>query len=648
MSVFSGVLRVAWPLLIVLVTTCIHTSLAINPKARRGDDCSFSPSTIYSYSRVLSCYKSFPFRADIKYDALAKLEKWLDIYAFTDLAKKGSALYSEPGVDLRQELRDIAARKYDTDFAFQMDLRNLFWSLNDAHTLYTPQCYTQAFYFIQPFAFIPSSDQRFIVTEPWWLAPLTIYNSSSYQDHLDRFGRHYLDWRILQIDGTDAYNALRKYAELEGGALRDPEARFIQAVSTGKPSLPTFIFRPDAPPRSPFTVYTLQDPRTGKVEQVEWLAVFSSKTAITSGADYWLKFCDPNTPVPPVEVPSYEPPSMHQHKRYGRGSTRSQARLSARDETSDTFNFSLPIVQEFLVDNSRGVVNPATLAIQLDNQTWGLHIATFDGSLDNILKWADDWLNLLELARNKSLKNLILDFSGNGGGKVLAGAALSYFLNPSEYAPPSGGLPLTPTTLKLIGEATNTSSYFHKNFFTDLNGKNMSVADMWMPARDPPPGTFIPRTRKLYMNEVLLPRNNEEIRSVAPKEKYFNLATVTDGFCISTCAIVTNQLRAQNTPIYTFTPFPNHVDLKFSYSTHPASVLDSPSFLSPSAPGNFSTTAHARAAFFELYDGRGEIAEFSRYAGDGSIYVPAARSREERIERQLEAWREVSRKVWGK
>ncbi|KNC98526.1 uncharacterized protein SPPG_06219 [Spizellomyces punctatus DAOM BR117] len=621
---------------------CIKRS--INPKARRADACSFSPSTIYSYSRVLSCYKSFPFRADIKQDALAKLEKWLDIYAFTDLAKEGSALYGQPGVDLRKGLRDIAARKYDTDFAFQMDLQNLFWRLNDAHTLYKPQCYTQAFYFIQPFAFIPSSDEKLTVTEPWWLAPFTIYNSSTYQEHLDRFGRRYQDWRVLRIDGTDAFYALRKYAENEGGVLRDAEARFIQAVNTGPPNMPTFIFRMDAPPMSPSTLYTLQDPRTGKVEEIEvpWLAVCGSETAITSGADYWLQFCDPKTPVPHVEVPSYEPPSTHQHKN-GHGIT--HPRLSARDESNEEFNFSLPTVQEFLADNTRGVVNPVTLAVQLDKQTWGLHISTFDGSVDDILKWGDDWLNLLNLAKNNSLKNLILDFCGNGGGKILSGSALTFFLNPSEYAPPSGGLPLTPTTLKLIGEATNSSSYFYKNFFSDLNGKNMTLADMWMPTWDRPPGTFVPRSRKMYMREVLLPRNNEEIRSVAPKEKYFNLAIVTDGYCISTCAIVTNQLRAQNTPIYTFTPFPNRVDQKFSYSTHPASVLDSTSFLSPSAPGNFSTTAQVRAAWFELYDGRGEIAEFSRYASDGSIYVPAAKSREERIVTQMEAWRERPEKV---
>ncbi len=118
----------------------------------RDDPCDFatpnfaSDQTKYyaTPSEALACFRSIPFREDVRQNALKVVRYFLELYSYKELVKDSGPPY-DLAIDWESELSTIGKNTYENDWDFQNDLRALFVKFQDKHTLYyPPKPYTTA------------------------------------------------------------------------------------------------------------------------------------------------------------------------------------------------------------------------------------------------------------------------------------------------------------------------------------------------------------------------------------------------------------------------------------------------------------------------------------------------------------------------
>lgn len=128
-------------ILSVAAALCVLASDAASPMP---DPCSDLASKAVDanselpFKAVKACYEAQAFKKDIADKTLDSLESLLgNFYAFTDIARAPThAPFETPRVDLLGGLKKIRAKKWKSDYEFQMALYHLLASVNDGHLAY--------------------------------------------------------------------------------------------------------------------------------------------------------------------------------------------------------------------------------------------------------------------------------------------------------------------------------------------------------------------------------------------------------------------------------------------------------------------------------------------------------------------------------
>lgn len=131
-------------ILSLAVALCVVSSDAAGTQKPRSDPCSDlaakakDATSELPYKTVKGCYEAQAFNRGVAQKTIASLESLLsNFYAFTDIAKDPThAPFETPRVDLLGGLKKIGAKKWKSDYDFQMALYYHLASVNDGHLAY--------------------------------------------------------------------------------------------------------------------------------------------------------------------------------------------------------------------------------------------------------------------------------------------------------------------------------------------------------------------------------------------------------------------------------------------------------------------------------------------------------------------------------
>lgn len=182
----------------------------------------------YLVSSAKACLSSFPFDEQVRKETLDSVRKAMALYAFRDIAAYSQDGLLKSRIDILAELDVIENIQYESDNAFHNDLYSTFTSLNDAHTRYYSRCHHAAFKSYQPFvltSILEDGVQKITVNSMTYPDPST----PQFKFWRDRTGvdlRKFVGHTVESIDGIDAMEAIRFFANTEVGTARDESVRF--------------------------------------------------------------------------------------------------------------------------------------------------------------------------------------------------------------------------------------------------------------------------------------------------------------------------------------------------------------------------------------------------------------------------------------
>ena len=473
-------------------------------------DCGFQPNTFYPYSQAISCAKSFPFNATIAAHTVTNLKKAMQLYAFRTIAKNPPAPFSPP-VDLDQ-LDTLLSDTWENDFDFQNAIRSKFLQLHDAHTnYYAPE--PERFTFTLPLNFFSyTNDQGMLTIE---VANITNHNG---QDGSNDYSK-YVGATVSQVDGQDPIVWAKAQSLLHVGSSKDPQVRFnllfLQKTPFGLPtswlglmSWRTHHFSPA--PISPSLNVTLVPANGGApvALSLPWSADCGS-CDYASTAEYKAAYYHPqNAAVPKKAV------------------------LKKQRQLSPISNATMDGLAFYRLDNDTLVWYQDTFAPM---DYFAYYEAVFEGLFGS------------ENGANPA-KNLILDFTWNGGGDICLGRSMLKLLFPKSRNFNPTDLPATPLALNLTRTAVShniTNTEWSGSFYqSSVSGTQYSNNDSsWMiPGIDRSSrGTF---SELVEISEISQQCGDPPFSF--PNSPLFQpdrVAFVSRGFCGSTCALFADSLH---------------------------------------------------------------------------------------------------------
>ena len=193
--------------------------------------CVFQAYSVVPFEDALRCIEAVPLQAAAKSQTLDALERAVQLYSFLDISRKSPEPLLPVQVDLEAGLASIRSRSHANDYAFHADVRDLFLSLQDAHTEYLPPvCYT-SFTVSQPLALVAASSasgqQRIVV------APFFSNNIAAFYPGVDF--RSLIGAEVLSINDRPALELLLKYANTSVGMSKDLGTRLNYALARPNP-----------------------------------------------------------------------------------------------------------------------------------------------------------------------------------------------------------------------------------------------------------------------------------------------------------------------------------------------------------------------------------------------------------------------------
>ncbi|CAG8587341.1 22886_t:CDS:2, partial [Gigaspora rosea] len=486
------------------------------PRSKAGDEikdgCTRLAKRISSspsYDVVKACFEGIkydPKRAKQMLDVVEGI--MLNFYIFSDQAEeKPQKGFSFKPIDLKKELNLLRNKKYKSDFEFMMAIRNLIAQLKDAHTHLNIDCYNK-FKFSQSltlYSVVTSNNQQKIKIMDDDLEPS---NSNC---------------EVLKINGQDALEAIREFANEKVSDSRDLGVRFNQAlvsltmrfgewlVAEGTNQ---FADRNDLP-ETPSINYTLLCSGEQRHLVRKWDITFSgSSTDFNDTNSYFDQNCLPNqsqfkkknTSVGLIPESTFNQTSTSQNNKQ---ITTSQVKpiLDAKDA-------------HFYLVGDIGVA-------QITSISFG------SKTLREIQKG-------FQLLSKKKAKKLVIDLSNNSGGYTGAAQTISALLLPPNnisYFP--NDVKITKITEHLIGSG---KSFDPSEFSSFPLGKNFSSIKNFIGKN------YIKRGGKTssYSRKFGIKLDSDELKLIKNNKKLpwtkNNIIILTNGYCGSACAQLSQYL----------------------------------------------------------------------------------------------------------
>jgi len=504
------------------------------------------------------CLQSIPFSEEIRQKTIDALLKTLRFYTFKDI----SIGFDEGGphevdVDLQDGLEKMAVKSYESDHEFHNDVYSLFTSLNDAHTRYYSKCHHSGWRFYQPFVLsskVKDGEQQSIFIKELVFPDKATSFSRFWEKAIGSLGE-YEGYTVLEIDGVEAVEAIRNFANSEVGRCRDENVRFNLALgrydySSGQYRKFFGLFSERLSgllPTADFVAYKLLDPDSGLILDlnIPFLTIRPSlKFASTS--EYNSLMCmNPTKLTRASTTKSSAEPEPQQ-----------QVLVSPARTPTQELRQEVPLIPGLVVGNPDArVIMPAQPILitgkssisafyRLDNDTAVFKVSSFSppgfGSSYYIFK---EWLKGFHIVKAQGYTNLILDVQSNGGGVICLGTALARYLFPSTHDHDSDFIS-SPLLHALADYGSNNSdSLFSYSHWKDMFDMSYSDSSFFSTGPVIERGMrFSQYTKKARLDcsslYNLLPVNV----STGP----FNvssLAILSNGYCGSTCSLFTTLLK---------------------------------------------------------------------------------------------------------
>ncbi|KAK9760509.1 hypothetical protein K7432_015383 [Basidiobolus ranarum] len=470
------------------------------------------------YDLVVKCMSSFPFIPSQRVQTLDTLRKTLDFYVFDEAVSTG------PRINLFQELNQIEIKNYTTEREFQEDLIQLFTSVYDGHLVYKPTCYS-TFIFRQPFSLVSvveNNVQKVKITKQLLTDETSSYLFSSISG-LDL--NYYAGSEVLKIDGLEPMEAIIKFANENIYNGKVPSVRINQALARvifGKDTyglIPgDFAFRTVTPPKN-YIEFTVASPNTNQPISIKvpWLATINNWPAtFTDSASYRQLFCELST----------------------------QPTMPVTDESKDLTVSNLQAISPS--DNTRRLMNPIKFSTSNGTQvkfyTSGNGVGTIAIASENFNTYYDalDFFNALKEGfqqfQSLGVQKIILDLSDNYGGNICAGYQLINFLFPGSHFYPTN-VRSTNLARALASKASLQNEggrVWLPQTKTDFSDGEMYKNSSWI---DDESARFS-RTFSDYCSYEF-----DLVNSIGiPIYESQNMVVVTNGLCVSTCAVIARYL----------------------------------------------------------------------------------------------------------
>eukprot|EP01087_Luapelamoeba_hula_P008688 TRINITY_DN2193_c0_g1_i1.p1 TRINITY_DN2193_c0_g1~~TRINITY_DN2193_c0_g1_i1.p1 ORF type:complete len:644 (+),score=56.40 TRINITY_DN2193_c0_g1_i1:2043-3974(+) len=189
-----------------------------------------SNSSYQPFVDVMGCLQSIPFDAAQAEATITSIQRWLQLYAFLDIAANPPDPVHFESVDVMALLEDIRSRTWDSDFDFQYAIRAALSRLRDAHT--------QAF---------PAPHSAFN-----WMLPINLIHYNGIVEVSPVFAadieavvdmREYAGATVKTIDGVNAATYIAEWSFQHVGLSKDPQTRFNMAFTINNGGFIQFPFR---------------------------------------------------------------------------------------------------------------------------------------------------------------------------------------------------------------------------------------------------------------------------------------------------------------------------------------------------------------------------------------------------------------------
>ncbi|KAF7366694.1 TSPc domain-containing protein [Mycena sanguinolenta] len=470
-------------------------------------------------SDALACLKSFPFNETLRQNVLTDtISRVFDFYTFEDYYLDSPPPFQESTVNIRAALAAINTTKYATDYDFNVDLYNFVTRMNDGHTRWFPDCYTN-FQNLLPAPIVSLEvdgiQSVYIIPDLVELIPLL---GTNYTD-LIKICWNSAGAKVISIEGQEPYTYVDFIAKTVSGNYLD-HGRF------GDLAGPTGVAQDSL-------TFELIAANSTKIETVTvpYIANFFG-TNFTDRESYWANNCLANADTNGVDfklsteltfdtLPRKQPMGNIIDKSTSNG-------VGLPTQFEPTFP---------TVGGDQGVIKSYVLP---GKKTGVMFVGSFD---DDFTQFQNDTVSAITAFQKAGVTRLIIDLSNNGGGFICLGQFLHQYLAGARIGYPGfqSSVRANPLARKIVASdielgLNDSFSFYTADNYAFFNGTQMSAADDYMT----PDVTVVINGRTDVNSQRFHDTCNLTYVVPIPNNPPFdlqNVAIVSNGNCASTCAM---------------------------------------------------------------------------------------------------------------
>ncbi|KAJ3829498.1 hypothetical protein F5880DRAFT_1470491 [Lentinula raphanica] len=386
---------------------------------------------------VLACERSFPFNETLRQNVLTTVSRVFDFYTFENWYLDSPPPFQESTNNIRANLSRINTTVYETDYDFNIDLYDFTTQMNDGHTRWFTNCYTNW----QNILPAPIINVEINGTQGVYIAPDTVEFISligtDFTDILDEMG---FDWQrlagaqVTAIEGQDPYDYADFVADTVSGNFLDHGVRVNSAFSSYRISGTDFSQRlgdiagPTGVKQTSLDVTLITvNSTTEETVSIPYIASFLG-VAFTDQTSYWENNCAANAATNGMDL---------RNSGSSRASLTTPRRQIAKGNIIDKSNDSaVGLPPQFVptapqVNGSEGVIKNFILP---DNQTGVMFVGSFEP--DDFDQFQADTVAAITAFQAAGVSRLLIDLTNNGGGFVCLGQFLFQYLAGSKIGYP--------------------------------------------------------------------------------------------------------------------------------------------------------------------------------------------------------------------
>ncbi|KAF8472707.1 hypothetical protein BDZ91DRAFT_715641 [Kalaharituber pfeilii] len=536
-------LRVALGLLCLVDSTLSAPTSKTTINERAGDACAEIANLAAKGQRMFDADLAYACLTTVPFNSKRSVYIAKQMRLFTQIYSAQTFFYNPPTAALRTKRVDLngtfdAIEKkassedgYPNDYAFQTDLMALYNSFHDGHVQYLPSCAVEfPFFHNYPLVEVWDGDPNHLPA---------IYTADPVSGELGK--------EVAEINGEEVHKHLERLAlELPDLAWIDPDARYNSLLMAKQPinglTYGTFAQR---------SIYNEKDFKLkfkdGEEVNVAWQAYIMRTPIFRNAKEYEEYVClDPDyegienqkklrnresTPMKQRRQPSKEEISreIHNYRKRQLEKKNEGTELTARRVNQP--NIGWPRLDLAMRDFEQ------TLHIlSEDTAVWGIH--AFQGESVTLFNdWQDFMLEALALLKQKNVKNILIDVSGNGGGFVSLGiASIRQFFPTSQ---PFYGFDLRRSpALDLLVQVSGDADESHLSLESskDLNNKDFnSIEEFLGPVYKY--NDYFTNVGRWDVGDAIMDAGLDVPDEGDPPFSTDNIVLISDGRCGSTCAI---------------------------------------------------------------------------------------------------------------